>query len=164
MRAESVSVLRAEAILRICLAPECVESALPGYGYCSRCVGKFPRVAERASVRRYRENAGLAEKLAALSSGASFLYCAQAGEWLKFGVARNVAQRIRDLQCGNPVPIALLGSVRCVRRFESDVHAHLAADRVRGEWFRMSPAAMRIVEIIKARDVLALQKELGCCW
>ena len=68
------------------------------------------------------------------------LYVMQSGEYLKVGIAGNVARRQADIQAANPVPVI----VRHQREFssrlyalmvEAEAHRSLAAYHVHSEWF-----------------------------
>lgn len=70
---------------------------------------------------------------------------------IKIGTSINLAQRIKSI--GEPVE--LLAFWYGGRRIEQWLHVVLAKDRVRGEWFRPSPAVLHVAKnlarIIKAR-------------
>ena len=57
---------------------------------------------------------------------------------VKIGFARDVAQRLTDLQCGSPVALRLLGTIPGGLGMELFFHKDLAEYRVRGEWFALS--------------------------
>lgn len=55
---------------------------------------------------------------------------------IKIGFARNVSQRLADLQSASPVELRLLGIMSsCGVVTEREIHRTLASHRVRGEWF-----------------------------
>lgn len=54
---------------------------------------------------------------------------------VKIGWALDPAARIRTLQTGTPHQLRLINVVPGDRRAEAAIHAQLADDRVRGEWF-----------------------------
>jgi len=63
--------------------------------------------------------------------------------WLvKVGVSVNPAQRLRQLQTGNPHELKLAFECRCPEgldyKAEAVVHQHLRAQHVRLEWFRLT--------------------------
>lgn len=49
------------------------------------------------------------------------------------------AGRMPDLQTGQPTLLRVLGAIAGDRETERRLHAKFAADRLEGEWFRMSP-------------------------
>jgi len=68
-----------------------------------------------------------------------FLRCASTG-LVKIGTSRNVASRLSQIQSDSPGKIALVGLEPGGVERERALHAHFAADRERGEWFRESSA------------------------
>ncbi len=58
-------------------------------------------------------------------------------EWVKIGTANNPEHRRQDLQSGVPMKLELLAAREGGHREEKALHRHLAASRVRGEWFRL---------------------------
>lgn len=65
---------------------------------------------------------------------------------VKFGVAKDIASRLKGLQCGNAHPLQLLFSIRCsnltgrevssvAHLVENNIHRALAPQRMTGEWF-----------------------------
>jgi len=55
------------------------------------------------------------------------------------------------LQCGSPVELKVLARIPAPRALESRLHHHLAAYRVRGEWFEPSPELFETMEYLLAR-------------
>jgi hypothetical protein len=51
----------------------------------------------------------------------------------------NVFERLAKLQTGSPTHLAYLGSLPGTLADERNLHSRFARDRVRGEWFRVSP-------------------------
>lgn len=66
---------------------------------------------------------------------------------LKIGRARNIAQRLHNIQSGNPLPLRLLASFLSDNPSvaERNLHHKFHAHRLQGEWF--SPAPEIFVEI-----------------
>jgi len=52
---------------------------------------------------------------------------------VKIGVAKDVEQRIKELQTGCPDDLRLIGRIQ--GNFESELHQRFSQFRVRGEWF-----------------------------
>ncbi len=75
------------------------------------------------------------------------IYAIQAGEGgpIKFGVAANPNNRLRELQTGNPHKLKLLTAVELAEDKEELIHYHLRNDRLSGEWFRPSIDTWNIV-------------------
>lgn len=83
----------------------------------------------------------------------SGVYFIQAGLHLgpiKIGLARNVSQRIRELQTGNPARLYLLGLTYArgyeASRLERELHRRFAPLRLSGEWFRAAPMLFEEIE------------------
>jgi hypothetical protein len=90
----------------------------------------------------------------------SKIYIAQADEDgpVKIGVSDDPERRIAELQIGNAVKIVLVGFFVCgswliARTLEASVHAALAAFRLSGEWFSVSPDTARRTIEEKAADL-----------
>jgi hypothetical protein len=69
-----------------------------------------------------------------------YVYFMACGESVKIGKTRNVAERMNDMQVGNPVKLEVLKAVRYrsdedALKAESDAHKALKAYNTRGEWF-----------------------------
>ena len=73
-----------------------------------------------------------------------FLLCDS--EAVKIGFAKNIANRIRDIQCGNHRPVILVGFywVADPKAEEAGLHERFEDERIRGEWFALS------VELVEA--------------
>jgi predicted GIY-YIG superfamily endonuclease len=77
-----------------------------------------------------------------------FVQEAESGN-IKIGIARNLKQRLYELQTDNSNKLNLLGSARfsseqAVRKAEQRLHATFATQRVRGEWFATSARLAQI--------------------
>lgn len=73
------------------------------------------------------------------------------GDTVKIGHTRDLETRWRELQAGNPEKLSLLGFAPGGRVEEARFHQRFAADRIRGEWFKRSPALNReMVRLLKA--------------
>lgn len=70
----------------------------------------------------------------------SGVYCIQgAGEFVKIGKAKNIAQRIKDIQTNHPVPLQLLAVLSENPGDEGSFHKRYAQLRAHGEWFKLAP-------------------------
>ena len=74
----------------------------------------------------------------------AFVYvmeCADA-ECIKIGIAKDVGRRLEGIQSGNPLEVTIIYSrefeERRAAQVERAAHRHFKAQRVRGEWFRVS--------------------------
>lgn len=63
---------------------------------------------------------------------------------VKIGTAEVVADRVRELQCGNPQPLNLLRVIDGGRRTEAWLHRHFKASRLRSEWFAISDEMLTV--------------------
>lgn len=73
-----------------------------------------------------------------------YVYIITAGPFIKVGVAKNIDQRLNDLQVGCPLQYELVWTSDRNRRtfaeiLENAIHAKLNMHRVRGEWFDANP-------------------------
>lgn len=68
-----------------------------------------------------------------------YIYLIKAGEHYKIGKSTNVARRMQQFNL--PIPIELLHTIAAqdMGRVESYLHKRFADQRVRGEWFTLSP-------------------------
>jgi hypothetical protein len=65
------------------------------------------------------------------------IYFAQSvtGGPIKIGIAEDVRARLRELQCGSPVELAIIGARPGYSSDEARLHRVLAKHRLHGEWF-----------------------------
>lgn len=80
----------------------------------------------------------------------TFVYILGCEQYVKVGIARDVAKRVNGLQMGNPFPIKVLRTVEYPSRLqallvERTIHAALEPHRLFSEWFTC--------EAKRARDV-----------
>lgn len=60
---------------------------------------------------------------------------ARDGGPIKIGMAFNVAKRLKELQCGHPAELCVIGTFAGDPSDESRLHSELSRYRVHGEWF-----------------------------
>ncbi len=70
----------------------------------------------------------------------SVVYFIRAGDRVKIGMTASLPGRVDQLQVSTQEKLEILLVVPGGRAEEKQVHALFAADRVRGEWFTLSPA------------------------
>lgn len=75
---------------------------------------------------------------------------------VKFGYTKTLDERLRNLQCGSPVKLEYLAKDCGLKWHESAIHLRLKADRVHGEWFTRSIAAMEVIEAMRKGSVSGL--------
>lgn len=73
---------------------------------------------------------------------------------VKFGFTVDIDRRIGMLQIGSPLCLELLALDAGTRGNERFIHRALASHRIHGEWFARSDAVMRLVEAMKAKQLL----------
>jgi len=88
------------------------------------------------------------------------IYIGQVGDDgpVKIGISSDPERRIKELNTGSAVKIVLRGFFICgswliARMLEASVHAALAAFRLNGEWFNVSPETARRTIMQQAADL-----------
>lgn len=79
----------------------------------------------------------------------------EASDALKIGHAKDPAQRIANLQIGNPKPIFLVARCPGTKELEKCLHGWLGRWSLRGEWFAASPEVLAAVSLIVASEDFA---------
>lgn len=79
------------------------------------------------------------------------VYFLRSDDHIKIGYATDVAARIRELQCGNPTTLALIGAIPAKPADERALHRRFNTDRVQGEWFRRSDKLLAFIEAEKPK-------------
>lgn len=71
-----------------------------------------------------------------------YFVLARSAELVKIGYAKDAWARLSSMQVGSPDELLLFGVIDTYlpRQLEQDLHERFAAERVRGEWFRMTDA------------------------
>ena len=67
-----------------------------------------------------------------------FIYVIRCGSFSKIGYSKNPKQRLRELQCANPFPLELAGTIPGSLATESKLHTEYRHKHVRNEWFDLS--------------------------
>jgi len=85
---------------------------------------------------------------------------------VKFGAAGAPRARLRTLATGNALELTLVasmlvGTIGQALALEGVVKRYLKADCVRREWFRWTPRAIAIVNLIRAKDLSGLLEFLN---
>lgn len=71
-------------------------------------------------------------------------------EFVKIGIANGPDGRLCTLQTGSPYELVLLGMADWPDSMERYLHGKLGEHHVRGEWFRMTPPVLAVIEHIKS--------------
>jgi hypothetical protein len=77
-----------------------------------------------------------------------------ASDALKIGFADDPGARFGQLQCGNPHPLRLVGSIPGGPMEEAAFHRRFHAHRIAGEWFRYEPIAAEVRALIMGQDAI----------
>lgn len=77
-----------------------------------------------------------------------FIKCSLTG-LVKIGTAKQVAQRLAELQTGSPGQLVLIAEIEGDRAEEMRLHAQFHSLRERGEWFRYDGALRDYIEDLK---------------
>jgi hypothetical protein len=94
-------------------------------------------------VRRKGERRGL-------DGSVVYVIGAASGEGLlKIGVTNSMPDRLRELQAGSPVPLAIVLTTRAPRSFERWIHEAFREDRRHGEWFARTPRLLRLLALLR---------------
>jgi len=77
------------------------------------------------------------------------VYFIQSGEHVKIGHAKNVKNRLADIQVATPTEVELLGIIRTGKAhlLEAEIHGMFNANHVRGEWFRLTPELTQYIAL-----------------
>ena len=70
-------------------------------------------------------------------------------EFIKFGKAKSVGQRLHDLQCASPHALIIEAVADWPDNMERTIHSALSAFHVRGEWYRDCEDASQIIEAMR---------------
>jgi hypothetical protein len=109
------------------------------------------------SVASYRKQYGATIEEERRKRGEAIVYFIARSDWpedgepVKIGIARDVDQRLRNLQTGSPEDLFLIGTMVGGKAAERDIHRRFHECHIRGEWFRMCPALREFIRA-KHRD------------
>lgn len=88
-----------------------------------------------------------------------FVYFIRAAEvgLVKIGYAADYRTRLRNIICNSPVEVELIAAIGAVNAADEEAiwHNRFRDDRVRGEWFRETPALRAAIEAAKRHCVVA---------
>lgn len=82
--------------------------------------------------------------------GLCYFVGAQQVGLVKIGYAKDVEMRVNHLQVNTPVEVRLLATAEGGLWREREYHIRFAADRVRGEWFKLTPEIEKEIERLAA--------------
>lgn len=72
---------------------------------------------------------------------------------IKIGVSISMTPRLRELQCGSPVPLEVFATRPGGYDRESAYHMQFAAHRLHGEWFSPAPEILAEIDRINAEGL-----------
>jgi hypothetical protein len=99
----------------------------------------------------YDEAGEPAPKGSSRHAGVYFLYDPQENA-LKVGTACNINQRLCTLEVGNPRDLTFIGWIPGGLEEERKVHQSMPEQRIRGEWYRMTPEILAMVRSVCAAN------------
>lgn len=106
-------------------------------------------VAEDRQLRRAEKNARAAaafeRRLTPDTSRFVYFVHAPEANAVKIGVSSDPKYRLTNMQVGSPVSLTILAVVPGGHALERKLHQQLAASRIRGEWFRVSPGLLEYI-------------------
>lgn len=90
-----------------------------------------------------------------------YIYAMQAGEFIKFGWAKDIESRRLSLQTGCPWKIELIGAAEWPRKFERAIQEKLKHVRAQGEWFKDCDESQEVVEMLNTDFPRPLRDYVG---
>jgi len=89
--------------------------------------------------------------------GTVTLYFLAGGGLVKIGISANLKSRIRAIRNSSPIPLDLIGTVKCCSAQEGLVHSRLHRFRRHGEWFEdCTEVRAMMAHLIKMAELGAL--------
>ena len=88
----------------------------------------------------------------------SKVYVVKCGDFVKIGRARNVEQRMRDIQSANPHTIELLFVSFGGNEVEKELHRRFAAYKHRDEWFRLEGEVAEWIQVQRDQGAQPVEK------
>ena len=73
---------------------------------------------------------------------------------VKIGFSRSVEDRMKSLQAGSPVMLALIAAAAGRICYEKRIHRLLLTSQSHGEWFRRTPQVLEVIQRIKNNSVM----------
>lgn len=84
-----------------------------------------------------------------ITTNVYFIGC---GDHVKIGIANSVEKRLKTLATGHHQELTLLAVIKdAPGEMEIELHQRFADDRVRGEWFKLSPDIQAFIDEVKAK-------------
>lgn len=91
------------------------------------------------------------------------VYILKVGEYYKIGITKNIRERIRHFQTGNPYKVELIALKECVDAANSEkaMHNQFCHNRRFGEWFELG--ADELAEAIRILDEVSKERFESKC-
>lgn len=89
--------------------------------------------------------------------GKVYVILDKAAKMVKIGFTTDLPKRFADIRTGSSAELKLLHHFRAGRDVELAIHRHLASERVRGEWFRLSDKTHSLLD--EVFDFLAVETD-----
>lgn len=91
------------------------------------------------------------------------IYFIEAGKGgpIKIGRANYIATRLRDMQVGNHLPLAVLASFEGIPDNEGALHSLFRESNIRGEWFERTEALISAIEYLDRIDAKRAHKYIA---
>ena len=89
---------------------------------------------------------GNMEDISAETVPSSFVYMLYSQGLIKIGFTTDHIRRFDSLRSMSAVPMSVVWLAHGTRRIEQMLHRGFANDRVRGEWFRLSPSIRNFLQ------------------
>lgn len=82
-----------------------------------------------------------------------YVYLLKCGEFYKIGVSNRTANRIKNLDVGNPYPITIEMSQKVInnRQVERNLHEKFKNRKIKGEWFKLDKKDIDLVKEMLSR-------------
>jgi hypothetical protein len=88
------------------------------------------------------------------SEKGEYVYFVATKGMVKVGFSSMILDRLSKLSAQSPTPMRLLAAIPGGRDVERRYHEALAADRIKGEWFRLSGSVKAAIAAVKAGEHL----------
>jgi hypothetical protein len=136
----------------VCATEYCMNAPLLSSHYCRACRKNVLAKMESERLRFFDKSAPYD-----FTRVNTNLYAIAAGkEAVKFGFAKDVDSRLRDIQVGNHVKLTLLAAIKCNRYLEGLVHEYLRNEWMTGEWHAVTERTKLVISRMQKQDIEGL--------
>jgi hypothetical protein len=129
------------------------------WGKCANIVGKeFPAICpDEEGQGWFWGHLPFYKEVDSTSNSNRFIYILKSDKYYKIGIAKDVAKRIRELQTGNPIKIALVSAAffENAPQFEKKLHEAFSEYWTHGEWFELPAEKLEdLLAILENKDFI----------